>query len=157
MLVTQVAVILGRIDAIWPPRTQPSDAERAEWAGFLQRMDYHVSERAIDVMKTQLAWRPTMADFKSAYNTASAMGDDSLPQLPAAKGAQSRDYESEYGQHRDDWVYCWKCDMAISLADRCEHPCYREGKGLHHAHCPRKGSAPAIPVHLKLARAQRAA
>lgn len=155
MLVTDMAVVLGRIDAVWPPKKAPSDAERAEWARYLQPLDRKVCERAIDDLKLQLGWRPSMADFRAAYSQASYTPSDERPQLPAPSdpdGVRGIDYDSLYGHHRDEWVYCWRCDMAITLEERCGSPCHHAGKGLHHASCPKRGTAPSIPVHLRIKR-----
>lgn len=149
---TDIARVLGRIDAVWPPKKLPTDAERSEWVRFMQNLDGKVGSRAVDELKMTLGWRPSMADFRSAYNLAATLPDDDVKALPGARGEQQTEWEDIYGAHQGQWVYCWRCDMAITLDERCDEPLHHAAKGLRHRQCPRSGSAPVMPVHLRLKR-----
>lgn len=50
-----------------------------------------------------------------------------------------------YGVDRSAWVYCCRCDQAISLQERASVGFYRPGRGFFHGRCPRPGSAPRVP------------
>ena len=58
-----------------------------------------------------------------------------------------------YGHERSSWVYCWRCNTAISLADRADGPVsFTERLGLAHKFCPRPGTSPSIPEYLRIER-----
>jgi hypothetical protein len=142
--------ILGRIDAAWPAKTSPTTAQYAEWIDFLQPYELEYAERALDELRAELQWRPSMAHFKHAYYVAAA-APEARPALP---GETSDDctYFDIYGSSQDDWVYCHLCDMAISLEERATAPIWRPGHGLQHACCPRRGTAPSMPPAERTAR-----
>ncbi len=60
-----------------------------------------------------------------------------------------------YGSSQAQWVYCFRCDQAISLAELGSYPCYAPGRGLQHRVCPRPGTAPVMSAHERLERAHR--
>jgi len=144
---------VARIDSVWPMKAPRPAAELDEWLRFLRSFDCRLADRAVDELRTQLTWRPSMADFRSAYELARSMPDESLPALPPAKGeGEAVDLRDVYGLAIGDWVFCWRCDMAISLEERDTTARYDERRGLCHAVCPPRGSAPTIPVGERLRR-----
>jgi hypothetical protein len=141
----QVEAVMSRMAAIWPKKEPPTLDEQREWVDFLMPLDGNVSIRACLELRETQKWRPSMADFKSAYYLAAALADDEVKQLPGKTGEDesTADRNRElYGHIVEDWVYCWRCDMAIALEDQHVFDAMR---GLMHPHCPRKGSAPLVP------------
>lgn len=70
------------------------------------------------------------------------------------------EYADLYGVRQDEWIYCWKCDMPLTLeeisgpphssyTDAATYPPFDAGRGFYHQHCPRRGSRPTMPNHLK--------
>lgn len=152
MTAEEIRAIIQRIDGIWPPRTAPTHDERAEWVRFLQPLDGAATMRAIDEMRESSRFRPSMADLKTAYYEAAALpGEDALL-LPSGGVQETLTQGDVYGAIREDWVYCWRCDMAISLKDQEETAVYDSRRGFAHRHCPRPGSAPSIPTRERLER-----
>lgn len=154
MTPADAAAIVARIDAIWPPRTPPTPEEREEWIRFLRTYDGRIAAGALEELRGQLGWRPSMADFKSAYQLAATMPEETRPALPAGKDdrATRRNLCDTYGLAAEDWVYCWKCDMAIGTEERAEGAGYDHERGFYHCRCPKPGTAPAIPRAELLAR-----
>jgi hypothetical protein len=149
----QIREVVARIDGIWPPKKAPTIEERQEWVKFLNPLDGVIVLEAIDLMRDSLMWRPSMADVKKHYHMAAAVPREELPQLPPGPPQEFPVTLLDlYGTHQDDWVYCWRCDMAISLEELSGRPFFDERRGLFHARCPKGGSAPAMPVHLRIAR-----
>jgi len=144
--------VFARLAAIWPTSPEPDRTAAAEWVRFLSSYDLATANAAIDELQKTMRFRPSMADFRSAYLLASTAAPE-RPALPgrAEDGTAERNREL-YGSIQDEWVYCWKCDMAITLEERSTNPHYREGYGLYHARCPRRGSAPSIPNRERLLR-----
>ena len=95
-----------------------------------------------------------MADFRAAYKVAAADPPEDRPALPAGD-QQGPDLFDLYGSSQNDWVYCYLCDMAISLEERATEPHYRPGKGLRHKRCPKAGSAPIMPPVQRMERAEK--
>jgi len=60
-----------------------------------------------------------------------------------------------YGSNPDQWVYCCRCDQAISLEERANIAFYRPGRGLMHGRCPRPGTAPRVPERERAGRVAR--
>ena len=60
-----------------------------------------------------------------------------------------------YGAVPSQWVYCCRCDQAISLEDLATSALYRPGRGLMHGVCPRPGTAPHVPTREAADRAAR--
>ena len=147
----EVRQVMSRIDGIWPPRKPASHEERAEWVRFLKPLDGPVALRAVDGVRENALWRPSMAEFRSAYWQAAAEPDEEVLLLTGDTSAKSPELTDIYGHRRDQWVYCWRCDQAISLADQ-ETMLYDEVRGLCHKNCPVAGSAPRIPTKLLLER-----
>lgn len=153
MTADEIRAVIHRIDGIWPPRKPPTHEERAEWVRFLKPMDGAVALVAIDGLREDSPWRPSMADFRSAYYQAATLPSDQFAPLPAAPGEDKTPaLEDVYGQRRDQWVYCWRCDMALTMDDICDSAVYDEQRGLRHGRCPKSGTAPLMPVAARLER-----
>jgi len=149
----QIREVVKRLDGIWPPRKPPTHEERAEWVRFLHPLDGLVALRAVDALRENSPWRPSMADFKSAYWAEAAEPDDDVLALPAAPGApKAPSAQDIYGHRSEEWIYCWKCDQAISLDDQYEGAFWDDRRGVYHHKCPPAGSAPHIPTKELLAR-----
>ena len=101
-------------------KTPPTTAQYAEWIDFLQPYELEYAERALDELRAELQWRPSMAHFKRAYYVVAA-APESRPALPG-ETSHDRTYSDIYGSSQDDWVYCGRCDMAISLEERATSP-----------------------------------
>lgn len=155
MTLHEAATIVARLDAIWPPKTPPTDAERDEWLRFLRPLDPGISLRGVDELRNQLGWRPSMADFRSAYNAAAAAPEETRPTLPAGPDADDTDIYGAYGATQGEWVYCWRCDMAITLDELATTAGFDKGRGFCHTRCPQPGAAPLIPRVEKLERDER--
>jgi hypothetical protein len=63
-----------------------------------------------------------------------------------------RDLRDVFGADPSGWVFCARCDMAISLEERALVAWYLPGRGLVHGRCPRPGSAPRMPEKERAAR-----
>lgn len=150
----QAAAVVVRINATWPPRQPQTAAEATEWLKFLRIYDTEISSRALDTLRGQLGWRPSMADFRAAYKVAAADLPEDRPALPAGD-QQGPDLVDLYGSSQNDWVYCYLCDMAISLEERSTELHYRSGKGLRHKRCPKVGSVPIMPPVQRMERAEK--
>jgi len=153
MTAEQAQSILGRIDAAWPAKTPPTRDQYAEWIDFLQLYELEYADSAVDELRAELQWRPTMAHFKRAYYLAAAVPEA----RPALAGESSDELTPSdiYGSSQDLWVYCHLCDMVISLEERATEPIWEPGRGLQHARCPRRGGAPIMPAAERAARAER--
>lgn len=146
MTTDEAARLLRRIDAIWPPKTPPAKDERLEWLAFLAPLDAAVAAVAVDLLRETATWSPRMADMRSAYNEAAGRPPGAGPALPPGQDAGGEpSLRDIYGEAQDRWVYCWRCDMAITLEERATAPHYDPERGLYHGRCPRNGSAPLIP------------
>jgi len=141
----QIREVVKRLDGIWPPRKPPTREERAEWVRFLHPLDGPVALRAVDNLRESSPWRPSMADFRSAYWSAAAEPDEETLALPAAPGEPAPSLDDVYGSCREDWLYCWRCDQAISINDQFDNSVYDHLRGMAHGKCPPQGSAPHIP------------
>ena len=149
----EIREVVSRIDGIWPPRKPPTIEERQEWVRFLQPLDGPLMIDAIEGMKDALMFRPSMAEAKTHYHIAAAVPQQNALQLPAGGGKEEGpSLEDIYGSHQPDWIYCWRCDMAISLEERSGKPFYDEHRGLFHDKCPKTGAAPSMPVHSRIER-----
>lgn len=150
----EIRTMVTRIDGIWPPKKAPTVEERQEWVRFLQPLDAEVVFDAIDIMRESVMFRPTMADLKTHYHQAAAIPKENPLQLTAGEdGTTPTNLLDIYGSHMDDWIYCWKCDMAISMDDVLDEKVrFDPRRGLIHGRCPKNGSAPAAPVHVRLER-----
>jgi hypothetical protein len=62
---------------------------------------------------------------------------------------------SLYGLDPSGWVYCCRCDQAITIEERSSVAFYRLGRGLMHGLCPRLGTAPRVPPKERAARVAR--
>ena len=60
-----------------------------------------------------------------------------------------------YGADSSSWVYCCRCDQAISLEERASIAFYRPGRGLMHGRCPRPGTTPRLPPKERAGRVAR--
>jgi hypothetical protein len=138
--------------AIWPSK-DTSDDTYAEWARFIRPFEFKTAQRALDSLASTSKWRPSMAEFREAYNL--ALSNPSQRQLGNGT-QQTLDYSDTFGSEQADWCYCYLCDMAITLEERATEPHYTDGKGLRHKSCPKRGSAPTMPPWLKLKREEQA-
>lgn len=153
MTETQAGFVYARINAIWPTNREVTPEEIDEWLRFLRPLNADLSELAIEELRGTRTFRPSMADFLAAYKIAAAQPEDGRPALPAGdQDPNAPTLLDLYGSNRDEWVYCWKCDMAVTLEELSTNPHYRQGRGLHHRRCPKSGSAPIIPQHLRIER-----
>jgi hypothetical protein len=151
----QIREFVGRIDGIWPPKKAPTMEERQEWVSFLRPLDGEVALECIDLMRDCLMWHPSMADVKRYYHEAAAVPRTCLPQLPAGEPSEYKETLADvYGASQDHWIWCWRCDQAISLEDQSIASLWDEQRGLFHRHCPKGGSAPSMPVGLRIARSE---
>lgn len=151
----QIRQVVARIDGIWPPKNAPTLEERQEWVTFLRKLDGEITLESIDLMRDSLIFRPSMADVKKHYHIAAAVPRATLPQLPAGKPGEHTDTMADiYGASEDHWIWCWRCDLAISLEDQSLHSLWDEQRGLFHVKCPKPGSAPSMPVGLRIARSE---
>jgi len=140
------------MDATWPTAKVTEDVYD-EWVQYLSEYDPDTAARAFRSLRETCKWRPSMADFRSAYFLVLALADEARKQLPAGDGGHDRESLRDiYGSSVDAWLYCWRCDMAISLDDLEYRRAFDESRGLHHRSCPRRGSAPQIPAAAKAAR-----
>lgn len=62
---------------------------------------------------------------------------------------------SLYGVDPSSWVFCCRCDQAITIDERSTVAFYRPGRGLMHGRCPRPGTAPRLPPKERAARVAR--
>jgi hypothetical protein len=139
----QVTQILLRLTALWP--RQRDAGEMLEWKAVLRGLEHAMADRAVNELRDASTWPPTIADFRRAYRTAAA--------LPAARPAlpgQVADPKDVYGS--GEWVYCWQCDRAISLADQADSSSFDAERGLRHLRCPESG--PMIPAAERLKRSE---
>jgi hypothetical protein len=57
----------------------------------------------------------------------------------------TNEQRSLYGVDPSSWVFCCRCDQAITIEERSGVAFYRLGRGLMHGRCPRPGTAPRVP------------
>lgn len=152
MTADEIRGVISRIDGIWPPRKPPTQDERAEWVRFLKPLDAGAAVRGVDLMRECLKFRPSMADFRDAYYEAAALPGDDMLALPSAEGSVQPHLTDTYGHRVEEWVWCHRCDMAISLGDRLGNAVFDTRRGLRHIECPSGGSAPVIPTKQRLER-----
>jgi hypothetical protein len=148
----EIREVISRIDGIWPPRKPPTQDERAEWVRFLQPLEAGAAMRGVDLMRECQKFRPSMADFRDAYYEAAGLPGDDMLALPAAEGSVQPHLTDTYGHRVEEWVWCHRCDMAISLGDQLGNAVFDATRGLSHRHCPVKGSAPTMPLQSRLRR-----
>ncbi len=121
--------ILGRIDATWPAKAPATTAQYAEWIDFLQRYELEYAERALDELRAELQWRPSMAHFEARLPRSLRRRPRSPAAAPGETSARPHAIPILYGSSQDDWVYCHLCDMAISLEERATAPVWNPGHG----------------------------
>jgi len=141
--------VLRKMDGIWVLRTAHTNEDRNEWLDFLLGYDFDAMTAAVDALKEQLKWRPSMAELREAYRAETANREAALLELPGDVDPAAASLADRYGAEQRDWVYCWKCDMAISLKERAGAPVFTEGLGLSHHRCPKGGSSPLIPQYMR--------
>jgi len=146
--------LLKRMASTWPGAGKLDDAAFAEWTDFLASYEPGPAWGALRALRETCTWRPSMADFRTAYFQALALADEERKQLPAgpSEGSETDSLRDRYGTEQDRWIYCWRCDMAISLKDMERNRGYDIARGLYHRTCPRRGSAPQIPLVQKAER-----
>jgi hypothetical protein len=126
----QLTQVLRRLTSVWPREREAG--ELREWKQVLQTLGYATADRAVDELRDSSKWPPSIADFRIAYRAAAALPEE-RPALPGVV-ANLRD---AYGY--GEWVYCWRCDRAISLDDQDGGSLYDAERGLAHARCPESG------------------
>jgi len=139
----EVARTLLRLSSLWP-RERSAD-ELREWKRVLQPLEFVLADQAMSDLRDTCTWPPPIAEFRRAYREAAARPSERLA-LPGA----AADLKGVYGH--DDWVYCWRCDRAISLGDQLDASGYDPERGLFHRLCPASG--PEITAAARLARSQ---
>jgi len=153
--------VIRKTDAIWPMGEIQSDDTRAEWISFLLPLDYDTACESLVDMRNDLKWHPAMSEFREAYNVVVTRGASHLDSYAVTGGEEDVDYGETlrelYGSSRNDWVYCYRCDMAVTLEERSGEPTYAAGHGFRHAKCPKEGLAPMMPAWRKLEREERKA
>lgn len=157
MNTAEALMITRRIIGIWPAPALDKEA-KAEWIDFLIELEYEPVISALVSLRESHRYRPSMADVKGAYlSVCSGMQSDRQQQasyigLPGQVSTTSTHKKAPYnnldwyGHSVKDWVYCWRCNMAIRLEERDTTAVYTPKLGLRHAHCPRRGTAPMMPV-----------
>ena len=155
MNLSEAASVIRRLDAIWPLGADQGVDARNEWLNFLAGLDYDAALEAVAELRAVLKWRPSMAELKCSVGEALVARDDALPPLlPGKVDADAPTLADLYGAEQGDWVYCWRCDMAIGLADRADGAVHLTPRlGIAHRFCPKSGSAPHIPEYQRAERA----
>lgn len=136
------ASVLRRLKILWP-RELPEGTD-TEWVRVLAPLDAKLADSALDEMRDTLMFPPTVADFRSAYYLVLTLPSDTLA-LPPGDEVPS-DLRALYGEDQRSWVYCWRCDMALTLTERDSSCGYDLARGMYHHVCPHNGSAPTIPA-----------
>lgn len=138
--------VLRRMESTWPRGEKLGDGVYEEWLTFLSEYDCRLAFEALRSLRDVCTWRPSMADFRSAYFQALAVADSQRKQLPAGSHDDTDSLRDRYGSDQGRWVYCWRCDMAVSLDELEGRIGYDMSRGIYHRSCPRHGSAPQIPA-----------
>lgn len=134
--------VMKRLTVLWP-RERTADGD-VEWFRVLAPLDYKIADGALNEMRDTLMFPPSIADFRSAYYLVLQEPSDSLALPPGDEVPTNlRDL---YGQNQKEWVYCWRCDMALTLTERDSSCGYDLARGMYHHVCPHNGSAPTIPA-----------
>jgi hypothetical protein len=138
--------------ALWKLK-EDEDVDR-EWLLVLRPLEANLADVALDEMRDTLMFPPTVADLRSAYYVALAVAGSQRAALPPGDEGPSESLRDRYGENQKAWVYCWRCDMALTLEERdsVRLSGYDESRGLHHRRCPKNGSAPHIPAGERMAR-----
>lgn len=144
--------VLRKLDGIWVLRTEHTDTERNEWLDFLLALDHGATLEAVNYLRGQLKWRPSMAELRSAYREAIEDRDEQPIGLPGKVDPAAPTMADLYGSSQAQWVFCWRCDTAISLADQCDGPVFAGRLGLRHRRCPKPGTSPHMPEYLRTER-----
>jgi hypothetical protein len=141
----EIGACLTRFTAIWPRKR--AEAELDEWQRVFRPLDSTLTFAAFDELRDALDFPPSIADFRSAYRLAEATNRDERLALPSGNANPDDTLRDLYGEDQTSWVYCWRCDMAITLEGRAtmKGVGYDAGRGLYHRSCPKGGSAPLIP------------
>lgn len=152
MNTSEINSCLLRHNALWP--RQRSEAEAEEWARVLAPLDSTLVFSAFDALRDDMDFPPSFADFRAAYRLAEMVGRDDRLALPSGNDTPDPTLRDRFGENQAGWVYCWRCDMALTIVDReaMKDVGYDPHRGLHHRTCPAPGSAPLIPSWEKVAR-----
>ena len=136
---------LYRLNALWPRKRAEGEAD--EWMGVLRPLDSTTVFAAFDDLRDTLDFPPSFADFRSAYRLAEVHVRDDRLALPSGNANPDDTLRDLYGEDQNGWVYCWRCDMALTLEGRAtmKGVGYDASRGLYHRSCPKGGSAPLIP------------
>ena len=158
MNTAEAQIVIRRIAGIWPSSQQIDKAVRDEWFEFLAGLDFNPAVSAVVTLRKSQRYRPSMAELKAAYLSICANQQSERQEsagylcLPGEVCPSSTNAKAPYnnldlyGQSVAQWVYCWRCNMAIRLSERDTTAVYTPKLGLRHAHCPHRGSAPLMPV-----------
>lgn len=144
--------ILTRVATIWRGNDMALETQN-EWMLVLKPLNHGFADRAVNRLRDTLVFPPTVADFRKAYYEALAIGGGDKLALPPGDEMPTS-LRERYGESQKDWVYCWRCDMALSLKERESSALtgYDQARGLYHRSCPKDGSAPLIPADERMAR-----
>jgi hypothetical protein len=145
--------VIGRINAIWPAKNSATTAYYAEWIAFLESYELTHGDRTLDMLRAESSWPPSMADFRKTYLIVSTAPEQPRAALPG-EVAQHITLLDRFGEDQDSWVFCWQCDMALTLEERATDALFDRLRGLHHARCPRPGTAPIMPADQRAKRAE---
>lgn len=140
----EVRTVMNRIHGLWP-RERDEETDR-EWVVVLKPLEYRLADAAVDELRDTVMFPPSVAEFRSAYY--SALATVPTPALALPPGDEEpTDFADLYGENAKQWVYCWRCDMALTLEERgsAKFTGYDGTRGFYHRRCPKHGSAPAIP------------
>lgn len=137
-----VANILSRLNGMWPRKRAAEEIN--EWARVLRTLDFATCMGAFDELRDRLDFPPSIADFRSAYRESSISARDERLALPSGDAETDPSLIDRFGPNVSGWVYCWRCDMALTLAER-DSCGYDPMRGLFHNDCPPHGSAPTMP------------
>lgn len=150
----ETLVILRRLAAIWPRKTCSEDTD-AEWSAALRDLGFQIANSAVNLLRDTATFPPSIADLRAAYREAQ-LRPSGQSALPAAGQDDTAARNCElYGSAPERWIFCWRCDQALTLAERCETAGFDPARGLYHLRCPRPGSRPTIPLRAKVERDER--
>ena len=150
-------VAVRKMDGIWVLRS--AGESREEWLEFLLPLDAAAALETIRNLRAVSKYRPAMSEFLEEYRIVAARRDAATNEIGGRRflngqcdhTAEGRNLEL-YGSEQGAWVYCFKCDMVVSLEERATSARYREDHGMCHAKCPPRGSRPSIPNGKRLER-----
>jgi hypothetical protein len=150
--------IVRRMSGIWGPLRERE--QQREWIEFLVDYEQEPAVSAVLALRGIVKWQPTMSEFRAAYLKTledRPIGGDQVNGRRLLNGKVETNAEANqalYGSAVDSWVYCWQCDMAVTLDERLDSARYRHRYGWAHDTCPPHGSRPSIPNDERRLRAE---